>query len=354
MNAFEKKLAKRFAALESSALGPLAGITPGVVVDVHLRGRRVGLVRAGKTYPYYDLASLTKILFTGSRAMMHFSNHPSELHEPVRSVLPWWKQRSTTPFGLMSHQAGLEWWLPVYKKLRGPVRPGPRWEQMKRQLAKVKPARRAKAVYSDIDLWMMGAYLEARLEGSLLELWDDVAERLELGELFFHPGNKPVKPRAQYAPTEHYPGRKRAMQGEVHDENCWALGGVAPHAGLFGDVESVSDWGLKLRAASLGEYDGFGSAKMVKHFTGRRLPRRQGDWGLCFMKPSRPKTSCGRYFSLRSFGHTGFTGTSLWFDPVKDLLVVILSNRVHPTRENAKFVQLRPMIHDWVCESLAD
>jgi CubicO group peptidase (beta-lactamase class C family) len=70
------------------------------------------------------------------------------------------------------------------------------------------------------------------------------------------------------------------------------------------------------------------------------------------MKPSRPKASCGKYFSVRSFGHTGFTGTSLWFDPAKDLLVVILSNRVHPTRENASFLQLRPQIHNWVCESL--
>jgi len=346
MNAFERKLQRRFSELS------LDEITPGVVVDVHRRGKRVGLLRVGKTYPYYDLASLTKILFTASRAMMHFSYAPRELHQPLREVLPWWKQRSTTPFGLMSHSAGLEWWLPMYKRLRGPLRPEPRWEQMKRQLSKVKPARRAKAVYSDIDLWMMGAYLEARLDLSLLRMWDDVHERLDLKQLFFHPGNRPVKPRAKYAPTEDCPWRGHVMQGEVHDENCWALGGVAPHAGLFGDIESVSDWGLKLRAAARGDFDGFGKEKMVKYFTGRRLPRERGDWGLCFMKPSRPKASCGKYFSARSFGHTGFTGTSLWFDPVQDLLVVILSNRVHPTRENSRFVQLRPMIHDWICEGL--
>jgi CubicO group peptidase (beta-lactamase class C family) len=346
MNAFEKKLARRFAGID------LAAITPGVVVDVHRRGKRVGLVRTGRTYPYYDLASLTKILFTGSRAMMHFSENPRELGQNLREVLPWWKHRATTPFGLMSHSAGLEWWLPMYQRLRGPVKPGPRWAQMKKQLAKVKPARRERAVYSDIDLWMMGAYMEARLDMPLLEMWDETRDRLKLKNLFFHPGNKPKHARAKYAPTEDCTWRGRVLQGEVHDENCWALGGVAPHAGLFGDIKSVSDWGLKLRAAWRGDYEGFGSRKMVQYFTGRRLPRAVGDWGLCFMKPSRPKASCGKYFSVRSFGHTGFTGTSLWFDPAQDLLVVILSNRVHPTRENASFLQLRPQIHNWVCESL--
>jgi CubicO group peptidase (beta-lactamase class C family) len=352
MNAFEKKLASKISSIEGVCGVPLDEITPGLVIDVHRRGRRVGLLRAGKTYPYYDLASLTKILFTASRAMIHFSEFPRQLDESLSAVLPWWKRRSTTPAGLMTHSAGLEWWLPMYKRLRGPVLPEPRWQQMKKQLAKLKPARRAKAVYSDIDLWMMGAYLEARLERPLLEMWDDVHTRLDLGEVFFHVGNKPVKPRASYAPTEDCPWRRRVLQGEVHDENCWALGGVAPHAGLFGEIEAVSDWGLKLRRAWAGEFSGFGSERMVRHFTGRRLSRDVGDWGLCFMKPSRPKTSCGRYFSVRSFGHTGFTGTSLWFDPVQDLLVVILSNRVHPSRGNSRFVGLRPLLHDWICESL--
>jgi len=347
MNAFERKLQGRFREVED-----LGAITPGVVVDVHQRGRRVGLLRVGKTYPFYDLASLTKILFTASRSMMHFSQHPLELHQSVGAVLPWWVRRSTTPYGLMTHAAGLEWWLPMYKKLRGPLQPEKRWAQMEKHLARVKPQRRAKAVYSDIDLWMMGAYLHHRLQSPLLELWDDVAARLDLGELFFHPGNKPSLARARFAPTEDCPWRGRVLQGEVHDENCWALGGVAPHAGLFGDIESVSDWGLKLRRAHLGEFKGFGDPVMVRRFTGRRLPRSVGDWGLCFMKPSKPRASCGRHFSLRSFGHTGFTGTSLWFDPVQDLLVVILSNRVHPTRDNAQFAKLRPLIHDWVCESL--
>lgn len=347
MNGFERRLQDKVA-------DAYVGATPGMLIDVHRRGRRVGLVDFGKTYRYYDLASLTKILFTASRAIMHFSEYPAELGMKLPEILPWWKNRTTTPSKLMSHSAGLEWWLPVYKKLRGPLVPESRWKQLKTHLAKIKTHRQKRAIYSDIDLWMMGEFLEARLQLSLSEMWLEVQERLKLGELFFHPGNTPRKRRSLYAPTEDCPWRGRVLQGEVHDENCWALGGVAPHAGLFGTIEAVSDWGLKLRAAFLREPAGqsFGNPKMVNHFVGRRVPREVGDWGLCFMKPSVPRSSCGKHFSLRSFGHTGFTGTSLWYDPVEDLLVVILSNRVHPTRENRAFAALRPKLHDWIVESL--
>ena len=343
MNAFERRLSRRFEAIDLSAA------TPGVVLEVHKRGRKVGRLELGKTYPYYDLASLTKILFTASVCMRQLTMR--DLDAPIAKVLPWW-HRQTTPRQLLSHTAGLEWWIPMYKRLKGPLDPDARWAQMKRELRKVKPKKRKAAVYSDIDLWMTGAYLEARLAKSLLELWQDNADELDLRNMFFHPGNKPRFARGKYAPTENSPWHGRVLQGEVHDENGWALGGVAPHTGLFGTLDSVSQWGLELRKAVRGESEKFGKTSMVKHFTGRRVPRSVGDWGLCFMKPSKGRASCGKYFSARSFGHTGFTGTSLWFDPVQDLLVVVLSNRVHPTRENQAFVKLRPQIHNWIVESL--
>jgi serine-type D-Ala-D-Ala carboxypeptidase len=82
------------------------------------------------------------------------------------------------------------------------------------------------------------------------------------------------------------------------------------------------------------------------------MPPSQGDWSLGFMMPTEGAASCGSHFSLKSFGHTGFTGTSFWFDPDKDLFVVLLSNRIHPTRNNEKFRQWRPRLHDWVVEIL--
>lgn len=347
MNAFEKALFRRIA----REVPDLAAITPGVVIDVHERGRRRGVLRLGETYDFYDLASLTKIIFTASSAMDYFAHHPRELRQPVRERLPWWKA-STTPFQLLTHTGGLDWWKPYYKMLSGPNTPDCRWTQLKKRLARNQPSRRQTALYSDLDLWMLGAFLEAARGHSLLAMWQDVHARLELGEIFFHPNNKPKYARRRYAPTESCPWRHKMLQGEVHDDNTWALGGVAPHAGLFANVEAVSDWGLKLRRAVIEGDERFFNARVARQFTRRQLPRAKGDWGLGFMKPSRPRSSCGRYFSLRSFGHTGFTGTSLWIDPVADRLVVILSNRVHPTRDNPRFAELRPRLHDWICQQL--
>ncbi len=354
MNSFERKLSQRI----KSEIDNLSAITPGVVIDVYERGRRRGLVRAGKTYKYYDLASLTKIIFTATASLHYFSDHRRELNRPIREKLEWLKLRAT-PFELLSHTAGLEWWLPMYKRIsKGPMDPVLRWALLERELARVKPMRRSKAVYSDPDIWMMGAFLREANGFELLDLWEETASRVGVRDLFFHPRNKPRYKRSLYAPTERCPWRGRILRGEVHDENCWSLGGVSSHAGLFGTVDGVASWGLQLRKAWLaGATRGIGAGKfgdpaLVRHFTGRRIPRKVGDWGLCFMKPSRPIASCGKYFGVDSFGHTGFTGTSFWYDPKRDLMVTILSNRVHPTRKNEKFLSLRRQLHDWVVESL--
>jgi CubicO group peptidase (beta-lactamase class C family) len=163
--------------------------------------------------------------------------------------------------------------------------------------------------------------------------------------------NQPQFAKARYAPTEFDRIRGGIMQGEVHDENAWSLRGVAPHAGLFGTIDDLSEFGLAVRKALAGKRS-FVSEKTAHRFSRRSVPRSRGDWALGWMMPSRPQSSCGQYFSSRSIGHTGFTGTSLWYDPKRDLLVTILSNRVYPTRENREFVSLRPMLHNFVVESI--
>lgn len=347
MNAFEKNLGQRI----RSEVPVLKDITPGVVIDVYKNGKRKGIVRIGDTFKYYDLASLTKIIFTATASMHYFSDHSKELRRPIRDRLDWLKIKAT-PFELFSHTAGLEWWVPMYKKMKGSMDPVQRWARLEHELAKLKPRVRKQAVYSDPDLWMMGAFLREAAGFELLDLWEETADRVGAREMFFHPKNKPKYKRSLYAPTEKCEWRKKTMQGEVHDENCWSFGGVSSHAGLFGTVEGVASWGLELRKAWRGSSKKFGDPKTVEYFTGRRIPRKIGDWGLGFMKPSRPVASCGKYFSLSSFGHTGFTGTSFWYDPKADLMVIILSNRVHPTRKNEKFLGLRRQLHDWVVESI--
>lgn len=347
MNSFEKRLQARLRADATD----LAAATPGVVIGAWERGRLKGVVRAGETYQYYDLASLTKIIFAATASLHYFSTHRAELRRPVCEKLPWFRGRAT-PFHLLTHTAGLEWWLPMYQKLRGPIDPVQRWAQMEQALARLGRRKSRKAVYSDPDLWLMGAFLREAAGFELHDLWLETADRVGMKELFFHPRNKPRFARALYAPTERCPWRQRVMRAEVHDENAWALGGVSTHAGLFGSLEGVASWGLELRRAWRGDSHRFGTHSMVKYFTGRRIPRTVGDWGLGFMKPSRPASTAGRHFSVVAFGHTGFTGTSFWFDPRRDLMVIILSNRIHPTRDNREFLALRPRLHDFVAESL--
>jgi CubicO group peptidase (beta-lactamase class C family) len=184
-------------------------------------------------------------------------------------------------------------------------------------------------------------------------VWSEIRDRLGFDDVDFHRGNRPLFPRKLYAPTEKDEWRKKTLQGEAHDENTWSLGGVAPHAGLFGPIEELSRWGLLLRRAMRGEKsNAFPSPQTVAKFTKRAIPKARGDWALGFMMPTKGSASCGPLFSPKSVGHTGFTGTSLWYDPTQDLLVTILSNRVHPTRENREFLQLRPKIHTWIAEEL--
>lgn len=163
------------------------------------------------------------------------------------------------------------------------------------------------------------------------------------------PGHRPYA-LEDYAPTENCLWRGRRIQGEVHDENACALGGISSHAGLFGKVEDVASVFLTFRSAFFNVNHPFHS--VVRLFMQRHIPSEKGDWGLGFVLPTKGKSTSGSYFSPNSIGHTGFTGTSVWWDPDRDLLVVILSNRVYYGREKAEFAKLRPLLHDEIVSFL--
>jgi serine-type D-Ala-D-Ala carboxypeptidase len=347
MRALEKALTKKI----KTEIPELDAITPGMMIEVFKKGEIQAHLHVGETSSYYDLASLTKLLFSATAWMRWVGKADFDLNLPVRYFLPWWKSKDTLITELMTHSAGLNWWQPYYKSLKGPNRFDHRWPQMQALLEKGTPGPKGKSVYSDLDLFVLGFLIQELEQKSINEIWTGIAEELGLHHMHYHVNNKPVYSKGLYAPTEQCDWRKKVLQGEVHDENTWALGGVAPHSGLFSNIHDVSRWALLLRKAHRGENDHFGSQAIVRNFTKRQLPKTNGAWGYLFMKPSQ-RASCGRHFSKLSFGHTGFTGTSIWMDPVKDLIVVILSNRVYPTRKNQQFVQLRPYIHDWICELL--
>jgi CubicO group peptidase (beta-lactamase class C family) len=159
-------------------------------------------------------------------------------------------------------------------------------------------------------------------------------------------GARPIIDVSRIAPTEQDEWRNRLVHGEVHDENAAAMGGVAGHAGLFGTAESV----LAISGAWLRGYHGRESildGELVREFTTRQESATRSSWALGWDTPSAPSSS-GANFSERSFGHLGYTGTSMWIDPLCELEVVFLSNRVHPDRRNEKIKIFRPQIHDLV------
>jgi CubicO group peptidase (beta-lactamase class C family) len=156
--------------------------------------------------------------------------------------------------------------------------------------------------------------------------------------------------RPHIAPTEVDPWRGRLIVGEVHDENAWALGGAAAHAGLFGTAAAV---GVFARAALRTIR---GEDLLARSETFRRFIRRvdvPGSSRALGWDTMLPTSSCGTLMSASSIGHTGFTGTSLWIDIERDLYVVLLTNRVHPSRENDAIRRIRPAVHDAVIQAVA-
>lgn len=338
MNSAEKKFQARLLSHSQEFFQA----TPGLVVQAYEEGRLKLDVRIGEQYPYYDLASLTKIIFTGTALAREFKRGLLSSEDRVGDFWPEFPHPKITLHELMTHTAGLPWWKPFYKQYRSERKPEWRWQEMGRKLEKIPRIKSKRAVYSDPDVWILGQILTRVKRQSLHELWDNLRDYSPTGQMHFNIGSKREKPKKSYAPTERCVWRKRILQGEVHDENAWALGGIAPHAGLFGRVEDVAQWANWVRK----------NTKLFQQFTRRQVPATIGDWGYLFMKPTAGKASCGKYFSKDSFGHTGFTGTSVWMDPKKDRTVIILSNRVHPTRKNQRFLAWRAVLHDWICESL--
>jgi CubicO group peptidase (beta-lactamase class C family) len=156
----------------------------------------------------------------------------------------------------------------------------------------------------------------------------------------------------QFAATEDCLWRKKVMRGYVHDENAYVLGGYSGHAGLFGTAEEVYVLADLLRGHFLGQRADYLKPETVKTFFSRQDIVNGSTWALGWDTPSAQHSSSGRYFSTNSVGHLGFTGTSVWMDLEKDIIVVFLTNRIHPTRNNEKIKTFRPEIHDLIIEEL--
>jgi len=167
-----------------------------------------------------------------------------------------------------------------------------------------------------------------------------------------HSGHGRNVPKEAFAATEDCPWRKRVLQGEVHDDNAWTLGGYSGHAGLFSTAEEVYAIAHMLREHALGTRADFFKAETVREFFRRQDIVPGSDWALGWDTRAPEGSSAGKYFSRDSVGHTGFTGASIWMDLDKDVIAILLTNRVHPKRDNDRIKQFRPVFHDAVMKEL--
>jgi beta-glucosidase-like glycosyl hydrolase/CubicO group peptidase (beta-lactamase class C family) len=337
---------------------------PGGVLAVGYRGQLAARAFGKLSYEkgaapvgpdtIYDLASLTKVVVTTTLAA-RLTESPNggtlQLDAPIERYLPEWAsgpqpewRKQVTVRHLLTHTSGLP-----------PHRDYFLTSKNKRQLLEkifaepLESQPGTKEAYSDLGIILLGEIIERLTGKSLDELArTEIFRPLGMTETMFLP---PKKLLPRIAPTEddtRY--RKRLIRGEVHDENAYALGGVAGHAGLFGTASDLAAFCQMLLNGGIYAHHRLLRRSTVAEFT---TPQRIADntRTLGWAVPTE-NSSSGHYFSPHSFGHTGFTGTSIWIDPDKQLFVILLTNRVHPARENQKIQQVRPAIHDAVVEAL--
>ena len=318
----------------------------------------------------FDLASLTKVLATTTLVMQQVERGAIGLDDRVSRHVAAWQDADrihVTIRDLLAHSAGLAAYVPFYRGYRpssdpplgvcqrvgspgeGRLSPTELRTEFEQAVCRVPLdyTPRTKSVYSDLGFILLGFILERSTR--LPARFDAMRSNMGIVEdLQFNP---PAIWKRRTAATEVDSWRGRLLVGEVHDENAAALGGVAGHAGLFGTAAACGQYARHMLQVLDGKVGAFSRATAETFITrGSDVPGSSRALGWDTMLPS---SSCGSRMSPRAFGHTGFTGTSLWIDPDRGVYVVLLTNRVHPTRANEALRQVRPAVHDAVMDALA-
>lgn len=268
----------------------------------------------------YDLASLTKVVATTAAVMVLYDDGRLRLDDPVAKYLPAYRtgaKRRVTIRMLLEHRGGLPAGRELWREAHGP--------RAARRLVLSTPLAYPPGtaqLYSDLGADVLGFVVEAIAHEPLDAF---VARRifrpLGMRSTRFRP---PRAMRWRIAPTETSPPRGHPLRGEVHDEDAWALGGVAGHAGLFSTAADLAIFAQMMLDG--GTYAG---KRIVRASTVALFTRRSAGWRALGWETCAGGASCGQHMSERAYGHTGYTGTSLWIDPDHDLFVIVLTNRVH-------------------------
>ena len=367
-----------FAAVEHEMDAAVArGVFPGVVVLVNIGGQVVFHRAAGmraleperspmREDTIFDLASLTKPLATSIAMMIMMKERKIALDDRVSRFFHNFGVHGKTHVTfrhLLANTSGLPAWRPYWKDILRIEREGRinftasrgAKEYVYEAIQREKPdaAAGAKTLYSDLGFMLLGAVVE-EVNGTTLDRYchERIYKPLGLRATSYVDlsllRTRRLEPIADMiAPTERCPWRKRVLCGEVHDDNAFAMGGVAGHAGLFSSARDIDRIATVLREC----YDGqslFLPAAIVREFWRRNDPAGGSTWALGWDTPSQQDSTAGSELSRHSVGHVGFTGTSLSIDLERGMHVVVLSNRVHPSRDNDKIREFRPLIHDLI------
>ena len=294
---------------------------------------------------YFDLASLTKVLATASLIMRVVERGALGLDDPVSAHIPPWRDTHggdpVTVRDLLAHCSGLPAHLPLFREHAGRL-------EFERAICGTPLAYRPRSgsIYSDLGFMLLGFILEDI--AALPVQFDTLRQQMgAIQDLQFHP---PERWRSRTAPTREDEWRGRLLVGEVDDDNAWALGGAAGHAGLFGTAQSVGECARHILQVLEGRQGAF-QVRTLLTFVTRRADIPGSSRALAW-DTMLPTSSCGTRLSPRAFGHVGFTGTSLWIDPDSAIYVVLLTNRVHPKASNDAIRSVRPALHDMVMQGL--
>jgi serine-type D-Ala-D-Ala carboxypeptidase len=333
------------------ALKALGSFTSEAGAPSSSRSLREGGQDALHPTTLFDLASLTKAVATTTIAMLLYERGLLDLEAPVSAIVPEFttdaardpRRQEVTLRMLLAHSSGL----PAHEKffLKARTRAELLEAAFTTPLA-VDPATRTE--YSDIGFIILGTALERLADESLDRFSQrEIFAPLAMTHTTFNP---PLEIRAKIPPTaDDQTFRRRIIQGEVQDENASVLGGVAPHAGLFSTAEDLA----KFAQAMLNHGSPILRPETVALFTRRESTPPGTSRALGWDTPSAPSQS-GKYFSPQSFGHLGYTGTSLWIDPARQLSITLLTNRTWPDSSNQAIKQIRPKFHDAIIEALKE
>ena len=303
----------------------------------------------------FDLASLTKPLATGAITLNLLKNKLLNLDDTLGILWPRFKSSpwaEVTVAHLLAHSSGMKdhyEFAHMLPKVFTPSDAGSlKTQESVAEIIATSPPLAAPGsleVYSDLGFIILGMLIQRLTGKSLAELFDElVAGPLGLASTLFTPNA--LKPHAIFAATELCPLRKTVLSGEVHDSNCYLLGGIAGHAGLF---STITETLAMAKAVTFGT----GPFKDIQTFMTKQAGPPNASRVLAFDTASLAGSSAGDLVPPQTIGHLGYTGTSMWVNQQHQTAIVLLTNRVHPTRDNILIRKIRPLIHDAIWRELA-